>query len=85
MIEWIAGMAGAVIGIALFLSGFLLGRRALPGEKRFPAETREAENTALTERNRLAEQQQAFQELMGYSADVAYGRAKLSAEADDTV
>lgn len=85
MIEMIAGMAGAVIGIALFISGWTLGRRSLPGENRSPANTREAEAAAASERSRLSAEQHAFQELMGYSADVAYGTAKLSAEADDTL
>lgn len=79
MTSVLLGLLGAALGAVFFTAGFLLGRRSVPAyappEKRQPSEKELAE--IEEERERLKEDQAAFHELMGYSADVAYGRKKM--------
>lgn len=69
--EFLMGMAGAMVAIGLFVFGFYAGWRLRgKAERTQPAEVpQEAEQ----ERKRLLEQQRAFQQLIHYNSGVAYG------------
>jgi len=78
MIEVLLGLLGAAIGAAFFIAGFQLGKKnAVVVERRdFTADERDAA-AVEEERERLREEQRAFHDLLGYNADVAYGRKKM--------
>lgn len=84
MTEMIIGMVGAGMGIVLFVSGFLLGGKRAPGKHCSREHIPAADNAAGAERKHLIAEQHAFETLMGYSADVAYGTANMTAGEDDT-
>ena len=60
-------MLDVLIGAALLLLGFALGRQKLPAVPKTPAVEEQ-------ELNRLREDRAAFTQLMGYNADRAYGQ-----------
>ena len=85
--EFIYGLIGAFIGIGLFLLGFFVGRQAEKPVKIVKAEAVDGENGAdiermEKERQRLEAEQRAFRNLVGYSADIAYGVEKFPTESD---
>ena len=59
-------MLDVLIGLALVALGFYVGRKQVPAKKEPPKVEEE-------EVQRLQEDRQAFAQLMGYSADRAYG------------
>lgn len=69
--EFLMGAAGAAAALALFGAGVWAGRRWTPGR---PAEAPEAAapDPALTER--LRAEQAAFESMLSYNQDTAYGR-----------
>ena len=77
MIDILLGMVGMLIGIAIFYAGYRMGlesREPTKGVAQEPVEPDEAEAAELeAARERLRQDQAAFHELIGYSADVAYG------------
>ncbi|MBQ2640862.1 MAG: hypothetical protein IJG15_02565 [Lachnospiraceae bacterium] len=88
MIEVFLGLLGAAMGLAFFIAGFLFGKHfwMFQEDREAPAERKEYEPTPedLAEiekqRERLRQDQAAFHDLMGYSADVAYGRKQMPGE-----
>lgn len=62
-------MLDVLIGLALTALGFFIGRRSVPNKIQPPA----AEETEL---QRLQEDRTAFELLMGYNADRAYGNGE---------
>ena len=82
--EILLGLLGAALGLAFFASGFYFGKKsAAPKAVEFTgaikAQPTEEEEAAIEkERERLRSEQNAFHDLLGYNADVAYGRAKMS-------
>ena len=76
MISILLGLLGAALGAAFFIAGFLFGRKTAPIHS-VPAQSFEPSEADLAEiekqRDRLRQDQEAFHDLMGYSADVAYG------------
>jgi len=68
--ELLIGMFGAVIGIGLFVAGFVLGTK-LAQPKKLTVSQEEIEEQAK-ERERLLEDQSAFKDLLGYNTDIAY-------------
>lgn len=80
MTELLLGLLGAALGAAFFMAGFWFGRRTTstpPLAREGYTPTAEEEAAIEEERERLREEQAAFHDLMGYNADVAYGRRKL--------
>ena len=85
MNEVLLGLLGAALGLAFFACGFYFGWkvRAVPKAEEHtgaikPPEPTEAEKAAIEEeRDRLRAEQNAFHDLLGYNADVAYGRARM--------
>lgn len=71
MIDLLLGLLGAALGAVFFIAGFTVGRKSVAPPR--PVENRE-ERDEETERERLREEQRAFHDLLGYNADVAYGR-----------
>lgn len=84
MINVLFGMLGAVLGVVLFMCGFYAGAKvAEPPRVEAPQKLApSAEETAQLEkeRERLRAEQRAFHDLIGYSADVAYGRTAMPGE-----
>ena len=78
MTEFLCGLLGFVFSLGVFLLGFYVGRKTVAPVK----EELDADELARAreERQRLEEDQAAFRILTGYSADIAYGVAKLSEE-----
>lgn len=86
MISILLGLVGALIGVGLFVGGFFIGywekseayepEDVQPIREEPEPPTEEEKIRIADERERLREDQQAFHELMGYNADVAYGVAK---------
>ena len=84
MNEVLLGLLGAALGLAFFACGFYFGRKsaALPKAAEFTGaimpEPTEAEKAAIEkERERLRSEQNAFHDLLGYNADIAYGLARM--------
>lgn len=85
MNEVLLGLLGAALGLAFFACGFYFGRKAVqvvPREEEFtgaimPEPTAEEKAKIEEERDRLRSEQNAFHDLLGYNADVAYGRVKM--------
>lgn len=85
MNEVLLGLLGAALGLAFFACGFYFGRKAIqvvPRAEEFTganlSEPTEEEKAAIEEeRDRLRSEQNAFHDLLGYNADVAYGRVKM--------
>lgn len=77
MTSILLGLLGAALGAAFFIVGFLFGRRTAPTIIAPQAKEYEPSEADLAEiekqRDRLRQDQEAFHDLMGYSADVAYG------------
>ena len=72
--ELIIGMFGALIGVGLFVFGFVLGKRTF--EKKAPENTDipDDDDVAIREeRERLIQEQKAFRELIHYNSAMAYG------------
>ena len=76
MTSILLGLLGAALGAAFFVSGFLFGRKTAPIHNA-PVPQYEPTEADLAEiekqRDKLRQDQEAFHDLMGYSADVAYG------------
>ena len=81
MTSILLGLLGAALGAAFFIAGFLFGRKTAPIHNA-PVKSFEPSEADLAEvekqRERLRQDQEAFHELMGYSADVAYGTRSMS-------
>lgn len=85
MNEVLLGLLGAALGLAFFACGFYFGRKARTVPARAEeytganlSEPTEEEKAAIeAERDRLRSEQNAFHDLLGYNADVAYGRVKM--------
>lgn len=79
MLYVLYGAIGAVLVIVLFASGFFLGMRA---QKRLDEKNEAIRTSAETpeekEIRKLKEDQQAFQIMMNYNQDVAYGRVSAA-------
>ena len=77
MIEMLCGLLGAALGLAFFAAGFWFGRKSAVGKEITSADKYPPSEEELAEqerqRERLRQEQEAFHDLVGYSADVAYG------------
>ena len=77
MIEMLCGLLGAALGLAFFAAGFWFGRKSMGNGKVTGATEYQPSEEELAEqerqRERLRQEQEAFHDLVGYSADVAYG------------
>jgi len=82
--EFLYGFVGSLFGIVIFLIGFSVGRRTASPVKKVPEPTvSDTEKDRMQkERDRLMAEQRAFRNLVGYSADVAYGLADFPTEVD---
>lgn len=86
MNEVLLGLLGAALGLAFFACGFYFGRKsAIPKAEEFTgaikSEPTEEEKAEIEkERARLKSEQNAFHNLLGYSADVAYGVSRMPGE-----
>lgn len=76
MIDLLLGLLGAALGAVFFIAGFTVGRKSVAAATPAPPENREGLDEE-TERERLREEQRAFHDLLGYNADVAYGRKPM--------
>ena len=84
MNEVLLGLLGAALGLAFFACGFYFGRKTQPVQSAkkptgavMSEPTEEEKAEVEKERDRLIAEQNAFHDLLGYNADVAYGRAPL--------
>ena len=88
MNEVLLGLLGAALGLAFFACGFCFGSHVGRKSADVPKaaeitsavvpEPTEEEKAAIEEaRDRLRSEQNAFHDLLGYNADVAYGRVKM--------
>lgn len=84
MNEVLLGLLGAALGLAFFACGFYFGRKSAGVPKAaeitgaIKLEPTEEEKAEIEEaRDRLRSEQNAFHDLLGYNADVAYGRVKM--------
>ena len=71
----IIGMLGALVGVGLFVFGFVLGKEMTkPKEEKAAAPdlSDEEQQIRLEERRKLIAEQQAFNDLINYNADIAY-------------
>ncbi len=66
--SFLVGFIGAILCIALFSAGIYFGLKLYP-----KLHKTEKEKLTEEEMKKLAEQQQAFQQLMNYSVEDAYG------------
>ena len=84
--EIIYGLIGFLLGAGCFLLGMYLGRKQTPAPVRHEEEglTEEKLKRIEKERKALEEEQRAFRQLVGYSADIAYGVERLPSESDET-
>lgn len=84
--EIIYGFLGFLLGAGAFLLGMYFGRQQTSAPvKREEAElTEEQMKRFEKERKALEEEQRAFRQLVGYSADIAYGVERFSSESDET-
>ena len=81
MTSILLGLLGAALGAVFFMAGFWFGRKstadaktpAVPSYTPSEADMAEIEK----ERERLRQEQTAFHDLLGYNADVAYGRQRM--------
>jgi len=85
--ELLLGLLGAALGLAFFAAGFWFGRKSAVVPKAaeltgaiMPEPTDEEKAAIEKERDRLRSEQNAFHNLLGYSANVAYGVTKMSGE-----
>lgn len=72
MIEVLYGLIGFILALGIFILGFLAGTKyQRPAD---PVEPGEAEKERIRkELDRMEKEQEAFRQLTGYSADIAYG------------
>ena len=82
MTSVLLGLLGAALGAVFFMVGFWFGRKSIVTSKvplqmslNEPSEAEQAEIEKM--RDRLRQEQEAFHDLLGYNADVAYGRQKM--------
>lgn|GEM_PF-2894825 len=82
--EFIYGIAGFLFGIGAFFLGVYVGQKApfSIGAKPKEEEPETDLERALRERRELQAEQDAFRQLVGYNADVAYGLVNFSSERD---
>ena len=81
MVNILCGLIGVIFAVGLLVVGFWLGVKYEAGRKPEPAAITDAEAERIEkERERLEKEQEAFWQLIGYSADVAYGAAKFPGE-----
>ena len=85
MNEVLLGLLGAALGLTFFACGFWMGRRSIgvPKANEFTGAiqvqpTEEEKAQIEKERARLRSEQNAFHDLLGYNADVAYGVVSMS-------
>ena len=73
----VIGMLGALVGIGLFMFGFLFGKTGYQTKPTVVPDTSTDEEKAAIreEREKLIQDQKAFRELMSYNSDMAYGLA----------
>ena len=83
MISILLGLLGAALGAAFFMAGFWFGAKGTAKVQSQSAtlalsEQSEAERAEIEKmRDRLRQEQEAFHNLLGYNADVAYGVQKM--------
>ena len=86
MINVLFGMLGFLLGWVLFYAGYRAGRDLREPAEAVPQRVEKVEPTVdeaaqlEKERERLRAEQRAFHDLIGYSADVAYGRVSMPGE-----
>ena len=91
MNEVLLGLLGAALGLAFFACGFYfgshVGRKSADSPKAAEITgaiklepTAEEKAQIEEERERLRSEQNAFHNLLGYNASVAYGVSKMSGE-----
>lgn len=86
MNEVLLGLLGAALGLAFFACGFYFGRKSIvPKTEEFTGAnmsepTAEEKAASEKERDRLRSEQNAFHNLLGYNANVAYGVSRMSGE-----
>lgn len=87
MNEVLLGLLGAALGLAFFACGFYFGRKSAGAPKAAEITgaiklepTAEEKAQIEEERERLRSEQNAFHNLLGYNASVAYGVSKMSGE-----
>jgi len=87
MNEVLLGLLGAALGLAFFACGFYFGRKSatVPKAAEFTSAnlsepTAEEKAAIEKERDRLRSEQNAFHNLLGYNASVAYGVSKMTGE-----
>lgn len=76
MAQFIYGAIGVIVALILFAAGCLLGWK-LNDSYRAHAKQTVAKELTETERIRAKEDAEAFNTMMNYSSDVAYGITKL--------
>ena len=81
MAQFIYGAIGVIVALLLFSAGVLLGWK-LNDSYRAHAKQTVAKELTEAERRRAKEDAEAFNTMMNYSSDVAYGIARLG-EKDD--
>ena len=82
MTSVLLGLLGAALGAVFFMVGFWFGAKSSKVQIQSAAlalnEPSEAEQAEIEKmRDRLRQEQEAFHDLLGYNADVAYGRVKM--------
>lgn len=79
MIHFLLGMLGFAFAWILFYCGYHAGLKAAEPVVKEQEPPSEEEAAAIeAERDRLRAEQAAFHDLLGYNADVAYGRTTMS-------
>lgn len=81
MINIICGLLGFILAGGLFSLGFYAGVKYEAGRKPVAPELDEVAKSRIEkERERLQREQEAFWQLTGYSADIAYGITQFPEE-----
>ena len=71
--EFIFGLVGVLLGIGIFLLGFHVGKQTVAPVKLYAVLSNAEQARIEKERQEMLEDQKAFRQLVGYSADIAYG------------
>ena len=79
MLNFIFGAIGALVVIALIAIGFVIGWHANNAFRRHSTRVA-AEEASEEERRQLIADQRAFETMLNYNQDIAYGITKLESE-----